>query len=617
MGGAHVSPSFRSRLSVAIAAAVLCTLAGDSAVLADRQRKPAVPRSVAIEQHLVRESDATAARHAKERDDAIRTLFDARAEAVRKRDRKKFLAGLDPDAKEFRAHQNVVFDSLGKLSFADWTYSVKDGESYSVTGIDYQKYQGADDLWLPVLILRYRLKDFDVAPVGRRVVYTVVRRGSHWYIANDADLEDVTSSGTSVRVDPWENGPIIVARSKHGIVIGHPDDAKAVAGIQREVESAVTHVTSFVGKLWGERVVVVLPADHDELNRVLENPEVPFDFAAIARPLSTTPGDDSFREFAGSRVVINPDGFHVGRAFTRILIRHEITHVALFDRTGPLSPKWLVEGIAEYVGNAGAPYPPARLGADLGELIDKSGVPDHLPSDSDFGLINDAGIGYNSGWLLCRYIASKYGRAKLFALYDEMGTLTGLSTPGTKLANALSKLLHITEAKLLRDWKPYVRAAVADLTNVLTPPAGYTEDDTGELDPADIADEKNLSEKQLVATGVERAGEGVWYLGNDAAHPAKLAVETIVVSRDETAAAGAERLLASRFRKIDPTGRPTAHGRLYYLGVTIGGRDYNVVAAILRTGTVVVEVRVAVPIYGDPTAEVVRLAQRQYAAVAT
>jgi hypothetical protein len=111
MGGAHVSPSFRSRLSVAIAAAVLCTLAGDSAVLADRQRKPAVPRSVAIEQHLVRESDATAARHAKERDDAIRTLFDARAEAVRRRDRKKFLAGLDPDAKEFRAHQNVVFDS--------------------------------------------------------------------------------------------------------------------------------------------------------------------------------------------------------------------------------------------------------------------------------------------------------------------------------------------------------------------------------------------------------------------------------------------------------------------------------------------------------------------------
>jgi hypothetical protein len=610
-----LSRPLRTRLSFVIAAVILCTLAGDSAVMADRQRKPALPRSVAIEQHLVRESDATAAKHARERDDAIRALFDSRAQAVRAHDRAKFLAGLDPQAKDFRAHQSTVFDSLGKLSFADWTYSPKDGESYSVTSIDYQKYKGVDDLWLPVLILRYRLKDFDVAPVGRRVVYTVVRRGSHWYIANDADLENLTSSGTSVRVDPWENGPIVVAHSKHGIVIGHPDDAKAVAGIQREVESAVAHVTSFVGKAWGEKVVVVLPADHDELNRVLEDPQVPFDFAAIARPLSTLPGDDSFRDFAGSRVVINPDGFKVGRPFTRILIRHEITHVALFDRTGPLSPKWLIEGIAEYVGNAGAPYPPARLGADLGELIDKSGVPDHLPSDSDFGLINDAGVGYNSGWLLCRYIASKYGRAKLFALYDEMGNLDGLSSPGTKLDNALSKVLHVTEAGLLRAWKPYVRAAVADLTKMLTAPPGYTEDDSGELDPADLADEKHLSEKQLVATGVERAGEGAWYVGNQD-HPAKLVVETLVVSRDDTAAAGAERIFAARLRKFDPNGRPTPHGRLYYIGTTIGGRHYNVVAAILRAGTVVIEVRVAVPDFGVPDAEAIRLAQRQYAAVA-
>ena len=104
-------------------------------------------------------------------------------------------------------------------------------------------------------------------------------------IARDSDLDEVTSSGTSVRVDPWENGPIVVRRSRHGIVIGHPQDAGAVGSILREVESAVRHVRSYTGrKKWNERVVVVLPTDDDELDRVLENPTTFFEFAAIARP---------------------------------------------------------------------------------------------------------------------------------------------------------------------------------------------------------------------------------------------------------------------------------------------------------------------------------------------
>jgi hypothetical protein len=609
-----VSPLSRRRLSWALSGVLLATLAGDSAVIARREAKPPIPRSIALAQHLLHESDATTANRATDRDAALRSLFERRADAIRRRDRRAFLAGIDPRATAYRMEQLEVFDNLAKLDLASWTYSVQDGESYTPTQIPWQRYTGVDDLWLPVLTLRYQLAGFDEKPVGRREVYTTVRRGGRWYVANDRDLDATTSSGTSVRVEPWENGPIVVSHSKHGLVIGHPQDAKAVAGIVKEVESAVVHVSSLVGRGWGEKVVVILPADAKELDRILESPDVPYDFAAVARPLSTEPGENEFRDFAGSRVVINPDGFKVGEPFTRILIRHEMTHVATFARTGPLSPKWLIEGLAEYVGNIGSSITTESLGAPLGKLVDDKGVPGYLPSDSDFGIINDAGIGYNSGWLLCRYIASHYGRAKLLAFYDEMGNLDGLLSPGTKLEKALRKVLHTTEAALLRDWRPYVRAAVGDLTKVLVPPGGaYREDDRVEVDDADIASEKSLPVAKVRGAGIERAAEGFWYLGA-AKTPSRLLVSSLVVAKDEASAVAAERLLASRYTPYDGRGRPTPHGRLYFVGVRIGGRHYNEVVAILRTGIVVVEVRVAVPGTGDPTAEATRMAAKQYAA---
>jgi hypothetical protein len=612
-----VSPTFRSRLSWVLAGAVLATLAGDSAVMANRQQRPSVPISVAVARGLRHESESAKAKREADRTKALTELFARRADAIGRRDRRAFLALVDPEAKEFATEQAEVFDNLGKLDFAHWSYVVTP-QSYAVTTIDTARYTGADDVWLPVLHLGYQLKGFDKNPVGRRVVYTVVRRGKHWYVANDADLEATTSSGTSVRVDPWENGPIVVERGKHGIVIGHPADAPAVKTILREVESAIGHVGRYVGHSWGDRVVVVLPGDHDELNRVLENPEVPFDFSAIAQPLESLPlfDDIAHGDFAGSRVVINPQGFRPGDAFTRTLIRHEITHVATFERTGPLSPKWLVEGLAEYVGNAGSPFSTARLGSSLGALVDKSGVPDHLPLDSDFGLLRDAGVGYNAGWLLCRYVASRWGTKALLRFYDQMGTSTGTFEPATKLPKALRRVLHIDEKTLLRDWRPYVRAAVADLTKVFVSPAKpCVLDDTDELGPGDVAFVYGSTEKKVTAMGVERGAAGIWNVGNED-KPAKRVSTTILVGRDDAAAAAAERLVTSRYTPYDRTGRPVPNGRLYYVGESIGGTHYNETVAVLRVGIAVVEVSVAVPGFGDPGAETRALAARQYAALA-
>lgn len=608
------TPQGRSFWAILLAALVI--LGVDVAVVADRRGDTGLPRSVAVERRLVTESEAEARRRADRRDSAIDAIFERRAQAILTRDLDAFLADIDPEQTEYVAHQREVFTSLGKLDFSHWSYQRND-DSYSAGGIDFARYGEVRDIWLPVLILRYRLKGFDVAPVGRRVVYTMVQRGSRWYIGSDTDLDKTTSSGTSVRVDPWENGPIVVERSPHGIVIGHPEDAKAIGEIKREVEDAVRHVTSFVGrKSWARKVVVVLPTDEDELNRILENPTTFFEFAAVARSLTTMARDGEREDFAGSRVVINPEGFDADDDFTTHLIRHEVTHVAMFDRTGPLSPNWLVEGVAEYVGNAGSDLPPEVLAGTLARSVTRDGPPRTLPTDSGFGLIGDAGIGYDASWLLCRYIASHWSEAKLFKLHDVMGTVSGLSRPGRKLPAALRSVLGVTEEQLVAGYQKYVVAAVGDLPKMLVKPGpGYQEDVRSRLPVEDIAKQKGISKAELKSARIERAAGGIWDDGPEKA-PRRRVVTTVFVSADERGARTTETMLRDRLRPYDGAGIAIPNGRLYYVGTTIGGRHYNETIGIVRTGTVVIEVRVAVPGSGDSSGETRRIVAAQYAAFA-
>lgn len=603
---------FRSRLPWVVGALALSTLAADSAVLSNRQA-PLMPISVAVEERLVTEDEEKAAERESRRDDATRDLFRRRAEAVRNRDRAAFLADLDGTDKEFVRRQGEVFDSLGKLEFSAWEYSLRD-EQYSLSNIAWKKYATADDLALPVLTLHYQLKGYDKRPVVRRVVYTLVERNGHWRIANDRDLEESTTSGTSVRRDPWENGPIVVKKTANGLVIGHPDDAEAIDGIQREVQSAVKHVSSYVGRTWGEKTVVILPSNHEELQYLLENPDVPYEFAAVASPEFTTLEADYLGLFAGTRVVINPENFSPGAAFNRLLIRHEITHVAMFERTGPLTPKWFVEGIAEYVGNAGSDLPAYRLASELAELVDEEGVPDYLPLDSDFGIIGEAGVGYNAGWLLCRYIASRWGRAALLKFYDEMGTREGLDKPSEKLGTVLKSVLRTDEAALLKAWRPYVRAAVGDPRELLVKPNGYSESGRGSVDASELAKDRKLSSQAVRATGMERGAEGFWYTGAEKS-PAHIVEKLVVVARDDAGAAKIAAMLGQAYAKYD-SGRPIPGGRLYLVGFRLGGKEYNEAVAVVRSGIAVFEVGVAFERYGDPSADARAMAAAQLKALA-
>jgi hypothetical protein len=590
---------------------LVAVLAADGVVLYRFDARPRGPISVAVERGAVEEMQEDKEHREEERETAIKRMFDRRADGIVTRDRTAFLADIDRTNAGFVRRQEALFDSLGKLEFDHWSYLRQEGSAYSLSSIDVEPYEDAQDLWLPVLVLRYQLHDFDEEPVARRIVYTVAKRQGRWKIANDTDLEGSTSSGTTVKQDPWENGPIVVAKSSHSLVIGHPSDASEVKEILRESDSAVAHVSAFTGKGWGERVVVVLPASPEELVAVLDNPYVPYAFTAIAHPQFTSI-DPAVAELAGVRVVINPESFSAKDALNSLLLRHETTHVATMDLDGPLMPKWLVEGYAEYVGNHGSQFPTLALGSGLAEVVAKTGVPTYLPLDSDFGYLADAGVGYSSAWMLCRYLGDTYGRSKLYDFYRVMGNREGLDRPGEKLDSSLGRIFGLDEKRLLAAWRPYVRAAVGDLVEEMVEPGGaYKQDDsTDSISAKGLAGSRGYKQSRLEAADYDRAAQSLWAVG-DPDRPDKWVASTIVVSRTEKGGRQLEQIVHESMRPYDPSSRSIPHGRLYEIGTTVHGRTYRTAVAVLRVGIAVIEIRVATS-SGDPRNEARRLAERQY-----
>jgi hypothetical protein len=150
-------------------------------------------------------------------------------------------------------------------------------------------------------------------------------------------------------------------------------------------------------------------------------------------------------------VIIEPEGFgrlsEVGR---RVVLAHELTHVATEAATSGNMPTWLVEGFADYVGYLDSGLPPRVAAAELAEEVRAGVLPQELPGREAF----KAGSArlpqvYEEAWLACRYIAERFGAERLVALYRAARD----GDPGT----AMARTLGVTLGDFTEDWRRYVR----------------------------------------------------------------------------------------------------------------------------------------------------------------
>jgi len=422
--------------TVAVLVALQLAGSGTAAVLLQPGPQPATGSTSAV-RAAPAEAQAT-------RLTAVQALLRARGRAVLQRDRSAFLATVDPRRKAFREEQGDLFDALAGVPLTAWSYRV---DADQVQRADRTLDARYGTWWAPQVTLLHALKGIDEDPSESPQHLTFVERADRWYIASDSDFADRGDASTR---GLWDGGRVVAVSGRHSLVLGHPGSRAEMRRLARDVDAAVPRVSEVWGTGWSQRVAVLVPGSQRELGQIVHagGDLTPIAALALAGPVrgGTAQG--------GDRVLVNPPNLaRLSGLGRRVVLAHEVTHVAARAATGPLVPSWLAEGLADHVGYLGAGVPVRLAASELREDVLAGRLPKRLPTDADFDSDNpDLAEAYEQAWLAVELLVRRYGERRFLTLYRDLGARRE-GDRADALQDALQEVLGIGTARLVADWR--------------------------------------------------------------------------------------------------------------------------------------------------------------------
>lgn len=194
-------------------------------------------------------------------------------------------------------------------------------------------------------------------------------------------------------------------REMRAVSLGGARTDALLTRVRADLGDAVAAVERFWGADWPREIVVVATAtDEQFLTQAHLDPGQRWsDIAAVSVADEV---DVNRRQVSGQRIVLAPGASEMSDAALRIVLAHELFHVAARADTAADAPRWLTEGVADFVAR-----PPAPLPADAGRAVD-------LPSDADLDASGPSrSAGYDRAWWFARFVADTYGAEGLRRLY--------------------------------------------------------------------------------------------------------------------------------------------------------------------------------------------------------
>jgi hypothetical protein len=199
-------------------------------------------------------------------------------------------------------------------------------------------------------------------------------------VAAPASLTTPTAASTTETLDD--------GRAVHLVGLGGARTAPLLARIAAEMNDAARAVTGFWGPDWPHDVVIVATGTDAE-------------FGTLARG-----GPDIAATTTAERIMFAPGAVAMSDPSLRIVVRHELFHFASRAKTAADAPRWLTEGVADFVGRPPIPRP-----ANAAELA-------QIPTDAELSDPGPAGsLAYYRAWWFTQFVADVYGTDALRALY--------------------------------------------------------------------------------------------------------------------------------------------------------------------------------------------------------
>ncbi|AFC43492.1 DUF4157 domain-containing protein [Mycobacterium intracellulare] len=221
--------------------------------------------------------------------------------------------------------------------------------------------------------------------------------------------------------------------------LGGPSSERLLFRVASDMGAAIGAVEAFWGLDW-PREISIVAAGTDEEFRAAAGGGPAAQWADIAAATVSDRIDPVRRVALGQRIVFAPGAANMSAASLRIVLAHELFHYAARADTVADAPRWLTEGVADFVGRPPTPVPKEGL------------LPMTLPSDADLDVPGaPRSLAYDRAWWFARFVADTFGAPKLHDLY--------LATCGLRradMATAAHDVLDTSEAGLLTAWRQWL-----------------------------------------------------------------------------------------------------------------------------------------------------------------
>ena len=205
---------------------------------------------------------------------------------------------------------------------------------------------------------------------------------------------------------------------------------------------AIEKVDAFWGAGWSHDVVIVATDSPRQFMALAAGRTDSSGQAAWADIAAVTLADrtDPVRRAAvGQRIVFAPGAAQMSEPALRIVLAHELFHYAAWVDTALDAPRWLLEGVADFVARP-------QVG-----VVDAA-LPAALPSDGELDTPGPSRTqGYDQAWWFARYVAERYGTATLRRLY-----YAACGVGHADLAGAIHAVLGVDSGTVFTQWRHWL-----------------------------------------------------------------------------------------------------------------------------------------------------------------
>jgi hypothetical protein len=233
---------------------------------------------------------------------------------------------------------------------------------------------------------------------------------------------------------------VVGDRAVRLIGLGGPVGNRLLSRVASNMGGAVEAVEAFWGGDWS-RVISVVVAGSDEQFRAAAGGGPEAQWADIAAVTVADHADPANRVAVGQRIVFAPGAANMSELALRIVLTHELFHYAARADTALDAPRWLTEGVADFVARPSTPKPADALDIAL-----------TMPSDADLDTPGpQRSLAYDRAWWFARFVADAYGKAKLRAFY-----LAACGVGHADLGRALRDALGTDYGGVFARWKEWM-----------------------------------------------------------------------------------------------------------------------------------------------------------------